>query len=84
MGPGRLQTVRLQAAPVEEPGDAARSGAGEDLGGTGELAIGRERRKAPDGGGDQMCRGGSMSSTAQVGLASLAGHRRGDTGRRRS
>jgi hypothetical protein len=50
VGLGWFHPVWLQAATVQEPGDAVCSGADQEVGGTGKVAVGRKRRESPDGG----------------------------------
>jgi len=73
VGMGRLDPVRFEAAPGQEPGDALGAGVRQEIGGAGQVAIGREGREAPEGGADQMGR-----------VDRGAGLRPGGLGRRRS
>ena len=47
----RFDPVGFEAALVEEPGDGCSSGTGEQVGGAGEVAVGRKGRGTPDGSG---------------------------------
>jgi hypothetical protein len=66
----RLDLMRFEAPPVQEPGDALQPGVGQQTGGAGEVAVDRKGRGTPDGDGRH---GGKISASALAGLRPAGG-----------